>query len=87
MPNVFTPNGDGSNDLLFIESELLTEFSVVVLDLNNQVIFKSSDPNFKWDGRMLNGDIAPSGTYVYYVTAIDQFGNAVQKHSSLRINR
>ena len=87
MPNVFTPNGDGSNDLLFIESELLTGFSVVVLDLNNQVIFKSSDPNFKWDGRMLNGDMAPSGTYVYYVTAIDQFGNAVQKHSSLRINR
>ena len=87
MPNVFTPNGDGSNDLLFIESESLTEFSIVVLDLNNQVIFKSSDPNFKWDGRMLNGDITPSGTYVYYVTAIDQFGNAVQKHSSLRINR
>jgi gliding motility-associated-like protein len=87
MPNVFTPNGDGSNDLLFIESELLTGFSVVVLDLNNQVIFKSSDPNFKWDGRMLNGDMAPSGTYVYYVTAIDQQGNAVQKHSSLRINR
>ena len=87
MPNVFTPNGDGSNDLLFIESELLTGFSVVVLDLNNQVIFKSSDPNFKWDGRMLNGDMAPTGTYVYYVTAIDQQGNAVQKHSSLRINR
>ena len=87
IPNVFTPNGDGSNDLLFIESELLTGFSVVVLDLNNQVIFKSSDPNFKWDGRMLNGDMAPSGTYVYYVTAIDQQGNAVQKHSSLRINR
>ena len=87
MPNVFTPNGDGSNDLLFIESESLTEFSVVVLDFNNQVIFKSSDPNFKWDGRMLNGDIAPSGTYVYYVTAIDQLGNAIQKHSSLRINR
>jgi len=87
MPNVFTPNGDGSNDLLFIESEALTGFSVVVLDLNNQVIFKSSDPNFKWDGRMLNGDMAPSGTYVYYVTAIDQQGNAVQKHSSLRINR
>ena len=87
MPNVFTPNGDGSNDLLFIESESLTGFSVVVLDLNNQVIFKSSDPNFKWDGRMLNGDMAPTGTYVYYVTAIDQLGNAVQKHSSLRINR
>ena len=87
MPNVFTPNGDGSNDLLFIESEALTGFSVVVLDLNNQVIFKSSDPNFKWDGRMLNGDMAPTGTYVYYVTAIDQQGNAVQKHSSLRINR
>ena len=87
LPNVFTPNGDGSNDYLLIKSEGLTDFTVVVLDRGSKVIFKSEDANFQWNGTMINGDPVPNGNYVYYFTAKNSLGELIQKHSSLRITR
>jgi len=87
LPNVFTPNGDGSNDYLLIKSEGLTDFTVVVLDRNSNVIFKSEDANFRWNGTMINGEPVPNGNYVYYFTAKNSLGELIQKHSSLRITR
>ena len=87
LPNVFTPNGDGSNDYLLIKSEGLTDFTVVVLDRSSKVIFKSEDANFRWNGTMINGDPVPNGNYVYYFTAKNSLGELIQKHSSLRITR
>ena len=87
LPNVFTPNGDGSNDYLLIKSEGLTDFTVVVLDRNSKVIFKSEDADFRWNGTMINGEPVPNGNYVYYFTAKNSLGELIQKHSSLRITR
>ncbi len=87
LPNVFTPNGDGSNDYLMLELKNLSEFSVVVLDMNSKVVFKSEKTNFRWNGNLMNGDPAPSGNYVYYITAKGPSGELIQKHSTLRINR
>lgn len=87
LPNIFTPNSDGANDFLQIISADLKEFSVVVLDGNNRIVFSSQDPNFKWDGRLMNGDEAPAGNYIYYVTAKDSLGNPVTRSSGLMIRR
>ena len=57
LPNVFTPNNDGKADLFYIESNGLTNFSLVVFDSKNNVIFKSDDPSIKWDGIKLNGEM------------------------------
>lgn len=87
LPNIFTPNGDGANDFLEIKSSDLMEFSLVVIDGKNKIVFSSQDPGFKWDGTLLNGDEAPSGNYIYYVTAKDAQGGAVTRSSSLMIRR
>ena len=87
LPNIFTPNGDGANDFLEIKSSDLMEFSLVVLDGKNKIVFSSQDPGFKWDGTLMNGDEAPSGNYIYYVTAKDAQGGAVTRSSSLMIRR
>lgn len=87
LPNVFTPNGDGANDFLEIKSSDLMEFSLVVIDGKNKIVFSSQDPDFKWDGTLMNGDEAPSGNYIYYVTAKDAQGGAVTRSSSLMIRR
>lgn len=85
LPNVFTPNGDGTNDYLETKIEGVTEFSVVVLNENGKVVYQSQDIDFKWDGLMPNGDKAPQGTYVYYITGKDLEGRLVSKHSRLTI--
>jgi gliding motility-associated-like protein len=86
LPNIFTPNDDGKNDLLSIKIGEVTEFSVVILNQANKVIFTSNDPNFSWDGVATNGELSPAGTYVYYISAKDLNGKLLTKYSSLTIS-
>ena len=86
--NVFTPNGDGRNDYFFLESEGLTDFSVVVFDPTGEIVFQSKDPDFKWDGRDIrSGEIVASGTYMYMVSAYDSEGNPYPIYERITINR
>ena len=87
LPNVFTPNNDGINDVLIVNTEGLTEFSLVVLDQRNKIIYTTQDSTISWDGLGLSGDPVLSGNYVYFITARDATGNLVTKHSVLRIER
>lgn len=87
FPNVFTPNGDRENDLFRIDSEGLTQFSVTILDNTNKTVFKSSDPQFVWDGTGLDGNLLPAGNYVCFVVAQDETGKAVTAHQYVAIRR
>lgn len=85
--NVFTPNGDGANDVLYVDSKDVTDFSVVVIDAQNKIVFQSTDADFRWDGTGLNGEPVPAGKYLYYVTARNSSGKVLSKHSVLQITR
>lgn len=87
MPNAITPNGDGVNDALTLDAEGLTDFSVVVLDASNKVVFSSTDPKFVWNGFLPNGDPAPAGMYQYYYTAKDASGRWCNQFSMLTLLR
>lgn len=87
-PDVFTPNGDNANDELFINySGELVDFSLVVLNMNNTTVFETKDPNFKWRGEMMNGELAPNGSYVYIIIARDANGTPINKYQRLTITR
>tara|TARA_R110002072_G_scaffold303134_1_gene495184 strand:- start:6325 stop:7224 length:900 start_codon:yes stop_codon:yes gene_type:complete len=85
MPNIFSPNNDGNNDLFFIESDELTDFNLIVLNNNNKTVFQSSNPKFKWNGLDINGLPIQKGRYVYFITATDLKGNRVNEYSHLII--
>ena len=85
LPNFFTANRDRVNDVFEIKMEDKLEFQIVILNQQNQPVFKSSDAHFQWAGTMLNGQTAPSGTYLYYFSAKDMNGKDVTESSLLTI--
>lgn len=79
FPNVFTPNRDGVNDVLFISNtEGLGEFEIVIRDENNNKVFQSTDLNFNWDGTNLGGEMVKQGNYIAFVTGKDTSGNVAK---------
>ena len=67
VPNAFTPNGDGHNDLLRpinLNNEPVTNFRFAIFNRWGQRIFESRDPSSGWDGRMQGTD-QPTGVYVW----------------------
>ena len=87
LSNVFTPNGDGTNDYLFIQSEGLQDFSVVILNQANKIVYQSTDAKFSWDGKLASGEEAPAANYIYFVTAKSSNGKFIQQSSTLLIQR
>jgi gliding motility-associated-like protein len=87
LPNIFTPNGDGKNDELSIDLSAFefVDYSLVILDGKNQIVFKSNDPNESWNGKKLDGDMCPAGSYVYYLTGKTSNDKTISKYASLRI--
>lgn len=87
LPNVFTPNGDNVNDIFTIEYlGKILDFNLIILNDQSKVIFQSVDPDFKWNGRMEDGNLAPVGTYYYVITAKDVNGSPINKYNKLMIN-
>jgi len=85
MPNAFSPNGDGKNDVFRIPSNvdiLLREFSV--FDRWGNKIFSTHDVSRGWDGTE-HGTWANTGVYVYIVSGSNEKGDFVDKGSFVLI--
>ncbi|GAB3246670.1 hypothetical protein GCM10027347_01670 [Larkinella harenae] len=66
IPDAFTPNGDGNNDLLDVFTSYVTDFELRIFNRWGEVIFVSTDPEQKWDGKY-RGQAYPSMVYAYVV--------------------
>lgn len=86
--NVFSPNNDGINDLFFLETKDLKDFSITIINEKNVIVYISDNPNFKWDGTdYKTGEMVPNGNYGYIVFAFDAAKNPVKLFNSLKISR
>jgi len=74
MPNVFTPNNDGDNDLLsLVDSERLNGYTSFAIEIYNRwgdIVFKSSDNNFSWNGTF-EKRVLSEGVYFWLIYAED----------------
>ena len=69
VPDAFTPNGDGLNDLFRpIFTGAAAQYDFRIYNRWGQLVFRSRTPGVGWDGR--SGSLPqPNGAYVYYITA------------------
>ena len=66
IPNAFTPDDDGLNDVFMAKSVCVRDFAMYIYNRWGQLIFESENINIGWDGKYL-GNYAPSGVYVYKI--------------------
>ena len=68
IPNAFSPDGDGVNDVFKVIYDGLSifEFRISIFDRWGEEIFHSDDIPHGWDGKK-NGNDCPGGVYVYKI--------------------
>ena len=79
IPNAFTPNGDGLNDVFGVIPRLdyVNQYRISIFNRWGQLLFESSDLNQGWDGTY-QGEACPAGAYVYRIVYND-FGMGTQE--------
>lgn len=67
IANIFTPNNDGLNDEFKVNytGTPASDFNLSVFDRWGVLVFSSTNPNVKWDGRTTAGLKVSTGTYFY----------------------
>jgi len=86
VPNVFSPNGDGVNDILYVYSTSIASMVFRIYNQWGQEVFESRDINIGWDGTM-GGQKQPVGVYIYVLQATMQDGTIVNKKGSVSLIR
>ena len=66
IPNTFTPNGDGRNDVWLPVGNNVGQYEMYVFDRWGGVVFHTTDTNSGWDGTM-NGQPMPNDVYPFRV--------------------
>jgi gliding motility-associated-like protein len=69
VPNAFSPNGDGKNDLLKVRSAIATEIEFKVFNRWGELVFETTDINVGWDGTFRGRKLDPD-VYDYYLKAV-----------------
>ncbi len=77
LPNAFSPNGDGVNDVFYVRGGPFAEMHLVIYNGWGEKIFESQDPLFGWDGTY-KGKPEVNGVYTYTVSGITTDG---QEHA------
>ena len=86
VPNLFSPNGDGVNDVLMVYGNTIATLELHIFNYWGQEVFQSKDLRQGWDGRM-NGKPQPSGVYVYTLTVKLQNGATVKRKGNITLIR
>ncbi len=86
IPNVFTPNGDKSNDFFEIKGTNIVNFECLIYNRWGKLVFSSTDIKLPWDGKINNG-LADEGTYFYIIKCSGTAGKEIIKQGHVTLFR
>jgi gliding motility-associated-like protein len=85
IPNVFTPNGDGINDVFKITSEGFSSLHVEIFNRWGQKEYEWETIDGGWDGHSASGVPSNSGTYFFLLKATGMDGKIYTENGSLTL--
>ncbi len=88
VPNIFSPNGDGENDILYVYGEGLLNMRFIIYDRWGEKVFETESLDLGWDGTF-RGQPMNSDVFVYYieVTYLSDVEETITEKGKLNINQ
>lgn len=84
IPNAFSPNNDGINDVFKVEGKTIASGTLSIYDSWGSLVFKTSDLTKGWNGYR-GSKLQPAGTYVYLITGTYVDGKAFTLKGSVTL--
>lgn len=87
LPNTFTPNGDGDNDVFkpFPGWRFVDQVDMQIFNRWGNLVFKTQDPALDWNGTATNGKRVSDGTY-YYICKVFASGLAPAQTATVTLS-
>ncbi|WP_107040364.1 T9SS type B sorting domain-containing protein [Brumimicrobium mesophilum] len=82
LPNIFTPNGDGSNDLYKITADNVATIEGFILNRWGVEVYSFDSIDFEW-----SGDNITDGVYFIKYNAVGKNGENLEGHGYIHVNR
>ncbi len=86
IPNAFTPNDDGKNDMLCFSGEWVSEFHIAIFTRWGEKVYESDNMSECWDGRYRN-NWCMAGVYVYHCRIVCADGQVSQFKGDITLIR
>lgn len=87
LPNIFTPNGDGANDIYRPVSNNISSLKAFVYNRYGVLITSWTTVNGFWDGHTISGEESPDGVYFIVVEATGSDGQDYKLNSTITLIR
>ena len=86
IPDGFSPNGDGKNDIFYVRGNNITKVLFIVYDRWGQKVFESTDLAIGWDGVFKGKKLDPA-VFAYYVEGECEGGQQFIKKGNVTLFR
>jgi gliding motility-associated-like protein len=86
IPNVFSVNQDGLNDVFYAKGLFIESFKLTIVDRWGNIAFILNSLKEGWDGT-IGGSPAPAGVYAYIAEAKDITGKQIIKEGTITLLR
>ena len=87
LGSAFSPNGDGINDNFVFGGDDIRDLTVNIYDRSGKRVYTGNTNNCLWDGAMIDGQKAETGTYFYDIFATTIDGANFKQKGSINLFR
>ena len=86
IPNAFSPNADGYNDVFYIYGKAISSVNFSIFDRWGEKVFESNDLSSGWNG-VFKETLMQPGVFVYYAELYFENGDKIEEKGSITLLR
>lgn len=85
MPNIFTPDGDGINDVFSIRTQGFEQLTCTIFNRHGEPVYRFYGLNGTWDGFTHAGVKVTPGVYFVYLEVWTSDGNSETRQGTIQV--